>query len=193
MPQEDFSDPQVLAAERGDLDPRDQPQHTIMTERNFKPDQDPIKEALLLIVDREYDIPVVDALNALGNIRAQVVVQEADKTRILDALGNGTDEYVWVPGMSWVDAACKAIDFTRWHGQNSMAEPEELLLYRELGTLEQLSRATDAVGEARQIRARFAELEASEGALSLVVEQQDKTIARFRETLDAIHKAIFSR
>jgi chromosome segregation ATPase len=36
---------------------------------------------------------------------ARVAELEADKTRILDALGNGTDEYVWVPGMSWVDAA----------------------------------------------------------------------------------------
>ena len=76
--------------------------------------------------------------------------------------------------------------------RNPMTESEELLLYRELGTLEQLSRATDAVGEARQLHARVAELEASEGALSLVVEQQDRTLTRFRETLDAIHKAIFS-
>lgn len=42
-----------------------------------KPDQDPIKEALLLIIDREYDIPVVDALHALESLRDRVAGLEA--------------------------------------------------------------------------------------------------------------------
>jgi hypothetical protein len=40
-----------------------------------------------------------------------------------------------------------------------MNDSEDLTLYRELGTPEQLARATDAVDEARQLRARVAELE----------------------------------
>lgn len=52
---------------------------------------------------------------------------------------------------------------------------EELLLYRELGTLQQLSLATDAVGEARTLRARVAELEEEGATLRLLLVEAKRT------------------
>ena len=61
-------------------------------ESNFPEDPDPIREALWLIVDREYDIPTNQAMKALDDLQARIKELEAElaeANEVIESAGRG--------------------------------------------------------------------------------------------------------
>ena len=63
-----------------------------LEESNLPEDPDPIREALWLIVDREYDIPTNQAMKALDDLQARIKELEAElaeANEVIESAGRG--------------------------------------------------------------------------------------------------------